>query len=73
MSPLLIVAHPATCRALRAYFLCLPIEQNMHAGSSAGADALAADSSSLLELNPQLDKLGFTEKIVDLSRLNHLD
>lgn len=52
--PVLIVAHATPCRALRAYFLGLPVAECMCPASSRAAEALANASRSVVELLPAL-------------------
>ena len=69
----LIVAHQAPCRLLRAYLLGLPLAPSLHDdGSSAGCAALAdgataADGSPcLLALSPLEREIRLTEAVVPL-------
>mmetsp|Transcript_45176 Transcript_45176/g.145624 ORF Transcript_45176/g.145624 Transcript_45176/m.145624 type:complete len:519 (+) Transcript_45176:49-1605(+) len=68
LAPLLVVAHAAPCRALRAYLIGAPLLESLHASSSAGAAALADDATSLVELTPSDKIYGFAESIVSLAR-----
>jgi len=49
--PVLVISHATPCRALRAYFLGLPVMKCMEAASSPGASALADVIPCVLELN----------------------
>ena len=66
LAPILVVAHQAPCRALRAYFLGLPLTEAMQAASADGAAALADGTQLLLELTPDAKVLGFSERVVPL-------
>jgi len=50
--PVLVIAHAMPCRALRAYFLGLPVTKCMESDSSEAAGALADARPCVLELNP---------------------
>jgi len=66
LAPILVVAHQAPCRALRAYLRGLPLAESMHASSSDGARALADGAGALLLLTPTAKTLGFAESVVSL-------
>ena len=66
LAPILVVAHQAPCRALRAYFLGLPLADAMQAASADGAAALTDGALTLLELTPDEKVLGFSERVVPL-------
>ena len=65
LAPVLVVAHAAPCRALRAYLLGLPLLDALNAGSADdnadGAAALADGGHAIVELRPLDAKLGFEE------------
>eukprot|EP00448_Togula_jolla_P019208 CAMPEP_0170580984 /NCGR_PEP_ID=MMETSP0224-20130122/6799_1 /TAXON_ID=285029 /ORGANISM="Togula jolla, Strain CCCM 725" /LENGTH=472 /DNA_ID=CAMNT_0010904093 /DNA_START=1 /DNA_END=1419 /DNA_ORIENTATION=+ len=52
IEPVLVISHATPCRALRAYFLGLPVVKCMEAASSDGASCLADERPCVLELNP---------------------
>jgi len=54
MEPVLILAHATPCRALRAYFMRIPVEECMGAASSAAACALTNASNCVVELRPSI-------------------
>ena len=70
LAPVLVVAHAAPCRALRAYLLGLPLLDALNAGSADdnadGAAALADGGHAIVELRPLDAKLGFEEHRVPL-------
>ena len=66
MEPVLVLAHSGPCRALRAYFLSVAVDQCMGAVTSPGACALADELHSVVELRQQ-EGGGYCESIVDLS------
>lgn len=54
MEPVLILAHSTPCRALRAYFMRIPVEECMGAASSPAACALTNASNCVVELRPSI-------------------
>jgi len=54
MEPVLVLAHGSPCRALRAYFLNIPVEECMGVASSDGASALANEKHAVVELLPKV-------------------
>ena len=62
--PVLVIAHQAPCRALRAYLLGLPLAEAMGAASSPGSAALA--DGAMLTLAPTQKWYEFEEIIEPL-------
>jgi broad specificity phosphatase PhoE len=54
MEPVLILAHGTPCRALRAYFMRIPVVECMGAASSPAALALTNASNCVVELRPSI-------------------
>jgi 6-phosphofructo-2-kinase/fructose-2,6-biphosphatase len=66
LEPTLVVAHQATCRALRAYLLGLPLAEALSAKSSEGAAILTDESAKVSELRPSDRVYQMSERLVDL-------
>ena len=66
MEPVLVLAHATPCRALRAYFLGIPVDACMEAATSPAASALANEASCVVELRPKGIGGGWTETIHEL-------
>ncbi len=64
--PVLVIAHQAPCRALRAYLLGLPLAEAMGAASSPGSAALADGACAMLTLAPTQKWYEFEEIIEPL-------
>ena len=54
MDPVLVLAHGSPCRALRAYFLGVPVEACMGVASSDAARELANETHCVVELTPRV-------------------
>ncbi len=62
--PVIVLAHAAPCRALRAYFLSCDLVRCMGAASSPGAKALEHESRCVVEVLPEVGG-GWIEKFHD--------